>query len=74
MVGLLLSERMDTMGDFEKDLLKLEEISQKLQSGETGIEKSMALYADGVKLANELVKKLETYKSKIEILEAEVKE
>ncbi len=61
------------MDDFEKDLRRLEEISQLLQSGETGIEKSMELYAEGVKLAEQLQKRLNTYKSKIEILENEAK-
>ena len=61
------------MGTFEDDLKKLEVISQKLQSGNEGIEKSMALYEDGVKLADDLVKKLDTYKSKIEILSSEDK-
>ena len=61
------------MDDFEKDLRRLEEISQQLQSGETGIEKSMELYAEGVKLAEMLQKRLNTYKSKIEILEHEAK-
>ena len=62
------------MDDFEKDLRRLEEISQQLQSGETGIEKSMDLYAEGVKLAELLQKRLNTYKSKIEILENEAKD
>ena len=61
------------MDDFEKDLRRLEEISQLLQSGETGIEKSMELYAEGVKLAEQLQKRLNTYKSKIEVLENEAK-
>ena len=61
------------MDDFEKELRRLEEISQQLQSGETGIEQSMELYAEGVKLAEMLQKRLNTYKSKIEILENEVK-
>ncbi len=60
------------MGDFEKDLAKLEDITQRLQSGEEGIEKSMALYADGVRLADALQKKLNEYKTKIEVLETEV--
>ena len=38
------------MDDFEKDLQRLEEITRQLQSGEVGIEKSMELYAEGVKL------------------------
>jgi len=61
------------MDDFEKDLQKLEEITQRLQSGDTGIEQSMELYSEGVKLAEMLGKRLSTYKSKIEILENEVK-
>lgn len=58
------------MGTFEQDLKKLEKISQQLQSGSEGIEKSMQLYEDGVQLANDLAKKLDTYKTKIEILES----
>lgn len=60
------------MGDFEKDLEQLEDITRQLQSGELGIEKSMALYAKGNKLADELKKKLETYQTKIDILNDEV--
>jgi exodeoxyribonuclease VII small subunit len=59
------------MDDFEKDLQKLEEITRQLQSGDTGIERSMELYAEGVKLAGMLQKRLSTYKSRIEILENE---
>jgi exodeoxyribonuclease VII small subunit len=61
------------MGEFEKDMQKLEEISSKLQSGDEGIEKSMELYADGIKLANSLMSRLDKLRSKIEILETEVK-
>lgn len=57
------------MATFENDLKKLEQISSKLQSGNEGIEKSMELYEQGVKLADELEKKLDTYKSKIEVLD-----
>ena len=62
------------MDDFEKDLQRLEEITRQLQSGEVGIEKSMELYAEGVKLAEMLGKRLNTYKSRIEILEKEVEQ
>ena len=62
------------MDDFEKDLQRLEEITRQLQSGEVGIEKSMELYAEGVKLADMLGKRLNTYKSRIEILEKEVEQ
>jgi len=62
------------MDDFEKDLQRLEEITRQLQSGEVGIEKSMELYAEGVKLADMLGKRLNTYKSRIEILEKEAEQ
>lgn len=61
------------MDEFESDMKKLEDISLKLQSGDLGIEKSMELYAEGIKLANSLTTKLNKLKSKIEILETEVK-
>ena len=57
------------MATFESDLKKLEEISLKLSAGTEGIEKSMELYEQGIKLADELKKKLDTYKSKIEIID-----
>ena len=62
------------MGEFEKDMQRLEEIAKKLTDGEIGIEASMELYAEGVRLADALTQKLDTYKSKIEILETEVKD
>ena len=57
------------MATFESDMEKLEEIAKKLSSGTEGIEKSMELYEQGIKLSEELKKKLDNYKSKIEILD-----
>ncbi len=57
------------MATFESDMEKLEEIAKKLSSGTEGIEKSMELYEQGIKLSGELKKKLESYKSKVEILD-----
>ena len=57
------------MATFESDMEKLEEIAKKLSSGTEGIEKSMELYEQGIKLSGELKKKLDNYKSKIEILD-----
>jgi len=61
------------MGEFEKDMQRLEEIMRALQSSEQGIEKSMELYAEGVKLADSLILKLERLRSKVEILQTEAK-
>ena len=57
------------MATFESDMEKLEEIARKLSEGTEGIEKSMELYEQGIKLSAELKKKLDSYKSKIEILD-----
>jgi exodeoxyribonuclease VII small subunit len=57
------------MATFESDMEKLEEIAKKLSSGNEGIEKSMELYEQGIKLSGELKKKLDSYKSKIEVLD-----
>lgn len=59
------------MAEFEKELEKLDEITRRLQSGEEGIEKSMSLYAEGVKLADALQKQLNEYKTKIDILDVD---
>ncbi len=62
------------MPDFENDLARLRQITERLNSGEEGLEKSMELYTDGMKLAEELQKRLDRFKSKIEILENGEKE
>ncbi len=64
-------ERADFLGDFEQELNKLSEIAQRLQSGQEGIEKSMALYTQGISLADALQKKLDAYKTQIEILKTD---
>ena len=56
--------------DFEQDMLRLEEIAQRLQSGQEGIEKSMELYAKGISLADALQKRLDAYKTQIEVLKS----
>jgi len=62
------------MADFETDLTRLRQITERLNSGDEGLEKSMELYTEGMKLADELQKRLDKYKSKIEILENGEKE
>jgi len=59
------------MGEFEKDMQRLDEIARSLQSGEFGLEKSMELYSEGIRLADALLQKLSRLKSKIEILDPE---
>ena len=53
---------------FEKALKQLEEIVQKLESGDLGLEESLQLFEDGIKLSRFCSKKLELAERKIEML------
>ena len=57
----------DKMG-FEKALKQLEEIVSKLESGDLGLEDSLQLFEDGIKLSRFCNKKLELAEKKIEML------
>ena len=50
---------------FEENLKNLEDIIQKLQKGDIGLEESISLFESGVKYANECRKELEKAKEKI---------
>ena len=51
---------------FENNLKELENIVQKLESGDLGLDESLELYYKGVKLSSECKKQLETARQKIE--------
>jgi len=53
---------------FEDALKKLEDIVDRLESGEIPLEESLAKYEEGVRLVRLCQKKLEQAKKKIEIL------
>ena len=53
---------------FENNLKKLEMIVEKLESGNCGLDESIQLYSDGVKISAECKKQLEKKKKKIEQL------
>ena len=57
---------------FEKSLLRLKEISEKLEENEVGLDDSIKLYEEGVKLAKECSKTLSDAKLKIEKLKSEL--
>lgn len=65
---------------FETALGRLEEISARLESGETGLEESLLIYQEGMQLSNWCQKKLDEAQKKLKILvrnksgELEVKE
>ncbi|MBO5912738.1 MAG: exodeoxyribonuclease VII small subunit [Clostridia bacterium] len=51
---------------FENNLKKLESIVTKLESGECGLDESLELYSEGIKLSADCKKQLETARQKIE--------
>lgn len=53
---------------FEKGLARLEILVQDLESEDLDLDKSLALFEDGVKLAKDLNKKLDEAEKKLEIL------
>lgn len=56
---------------FETDLKRLEEITAKLRSDETGLEESLKLYEEAAQLNKKLTKTLEDVKRKIEMVSAD---
>lgn len=59
-----------TKNDFETNLKKLEEIVEKLETGEETLETSMILYEEGVKIGNVCKKMLEKAEQKITVIDA----
>jgi len=58
-------------GSFEESLEKLETLVRQLESGEKGLEESLALFEKGVTLAKELSEQLSQAKRKVEVLSRE---
>ena len=54
--------------NFEGSLTALEELVRELESGDKGLEESLALFEKGVGLAKDLTKRLEEAKTKVEAL------
>lgn len=53
---------------FEKGMERLEEIVQELEQGELPLERSLALFEEGMKLSGNCRKQLEEAENKVEIL------
>jgi exodeoxyribonuclease VII small subunit len=54
--------------DFESALERLEEITEKLESGETKLEESIDLYTEGIEIAGVCAKQLAEVEKKVKIL------
>ena len=57
--------------NFEKSLESLEELVRELETGDKGLEDSLALFEKGVALAKDLTARLDDAKTKIEALSVE---
>ena len=53
---------------FEQQMKKLQDIVDKLESGDVDLDTSIKLYEDGLKLSKELKKQLLVFEEKIEKL------
>ncbi len=56
---------MEKKSDFEKDLLRLEEIVNELERGECPLEQAMALFEEGARLSAACSRTLEQAQQKI---------
>ncbi|HYL68606.1 MAG TPA: exodeoxyribonuclease VII small subunit [Candidatus Limnocylindria bacterium] len=55
-------------GEFEKSLMRLEEVVKRLESAELSLDEAMKLFEEGVKLSRECQKQLEEAEGRVEIL------
>ena len=58
--------------NFEKDLSRLEEISELLESNEIGLEDSISLYEEGIKLSKSCLNTLKKAELKVTKLKNEL--
>ncbi len=56
------------MKDFEQSLARLEEINERIKDAELPLEKSIALFEEGLKIAKRLETDLKKVEQKVEIL------
>ena len=54
--------------DFEKSLMRLEEVVRKLESPQLSLDEAMKLFEEGVNLSRECQKQLEEAEGRVEIL------
>ncbi len=56
------------MKSFEERLARLEQLSEKLKTGNIPLEEAVTVFEEGIKLAKELQKELARIERKVEIL------
>ena len=55
-------------GEFEKSLMRLEEVVKRLESTDLSLDEAMRLFEEGVKLSRDCQKQLEEAEGRVEIL------
>jgi exodeoxyribonuclease VII small subunit len=60
--------KKDPLARFDERLKELEEIVERLDSGDLPLEDSLAIFEEGIKLVRELTAELEKAEKKIELL------
>ena len=56
------------MKNFEEQLNRLEELTEKIQKGNVPLDEAVAMFEEGIKLSRKLEKELSRIEQKIEIL------
>ena len=56
------------MPDFEKQLMALEKVVERLEQGDLSLEESVQLFEEGIKLSDACKKELEAAEGKIQLL------
>lgn len=59
---------MQSMKNFEENLERLEEISQKIKNPEVTLEDALASFEEGIKLAKGMEKEIDRIEGKIQVL------
>ena len=65
---------MDSPGNFENSIKRLESIVKELESGDVEIEKALDLFEEGTRLSKMCAKKLAAVERRVEILKKGGKE
>ncbi len=67
-----MTEKKKKTPPFEKSLSRLEELVEKLESGELTLEESLEAFEEGVKISRECRKYLDQAEKRIEVLMGEI--
>ena len=67
-----MTAKKTTVGSLESSLKKLEEIVDKLESGDVSLDNAVSLYEEGIKISRECAEKLKNAELKIKKLSKDI--